>query len=118
HDRDECIDRGANGWRWLLPMAVAVDPEVQAVLEQLAAAGFPGFASMDPAGARAYFEQFAASVPPGPELPKVEDRAVAGPAGEVPIRVYTPAGDPPVPLLGYFPCVGCLVCDLHTSYAI
>src|SRR5262249_52024363 len=33
---------------------------------------------------------------------RVENRTVPGPIGEIPVRIYTPAGDGPHPLLVYF----------------
>ena len=32
---------------------------------------------------------------------RVEDRSIPGPGGDLPIRIYWPAGEPPFPLLGY-----------------
>lgn len=41
--------------------------------------------------------------PTAPEnVAKVEDRVLPGPAGEIPVRVYTPEGSGPFPVLVYF----------------
>ena len=77
-----------------------LDPQAQAYLEQVAAAGAPTVNMMSPAVARANAEK--ASLPPGPEVAKVEDRTIPGPDGEVPVRVYTPAGPGPFPVLVWF----------------
>ena len=37
----------------------------------------------------------------GPDLPRVEDRGIPGPFGEIPVRAYYPAGAGPVPALVY-----------------
>ena len=98
-------------------MAVSVDPEVQGLLNQLIEVGFPGISTMDPPAARAFVEQFTAMAPPGPELPKVEDRTIPGPAGDIPVRVYTPEGDPPFPVMVYFHGGGWVVGNLDSSDA-
>jgi acetyl esterase len=70
-----------------------LDPQARFVLDQLAAQGGQKLEAMSPAEARRYFE---AMQPPLPkeEVAHVEDRAVPGPAGEIPVRVYVPAGTP------------------------
>jgi acetyl esterase len=37
-----------------------------------------------------------------PELAKIEDSSFPGPAGDVPVRIYTPAGDGPLPVVVFF----------------
>ncbi|MGH0030083.1 MAG: alpha/beta hydrolase [Myxococcota bacterium] len=57
------------------------------------------------------------SLAPGQEpepVAKVENRTVPGPAGEVPVRVYTPEGAGPFPALVYFHGGGFVLCDLDT----
>jgi len=36
-----------------------------------------------------------------PDVAHVEDRKIPGPAGSIPVRVYTPAGNGPFPVLVY-----------------
>jgi len=45
---------------------------------------------------------------------KVENRAIPGPAGEIPLRIYTPEGSGPFPVLVYFHGGGFVLCDLDT----
>lgn len=45
---------------------------------------------------------FAALTPPGPEVAKVEDRTIPGPAGELAVRIYSPEGDGPHPVTMWF----------------
>jgi acetyl esterase len=76
-----------------------VDPVVQTVLDQLAAAGGPLMTDMEPPEARAFFEQFAGAMDgEAPALPVVTDAQ----AGDVPVRIYRPEGDGPFPLLVWY----------------
>jgi len=53
--------------------------------------------------------------PPGVELAGVADRTVPGPAGAIPVRIYTPQGDGPFPVITYFHGGGFVVGDLDTQ---
>jgi acetyl esterase len=77
-------------------------PQVQVVLDQFKAMGFPGFDAMDVEQARTLFSDV--ERPPGEPVGLVEDRAVPGPAGDIPVRVYRPASPPdrPLPLVVLF----------------
>src|SRR5439155_5489284 len=44
-----------------------------------------------------------------------EDRMIPGPAGEIPIRIYTPQGGGPFPVLVFFHTGGWQVGDLDTQ---
>ena len=65
-----------------------LDPQAAQSLAQRA--GLPRQSDVPPAEARAM--QMAQPRLPGPEVPAVEDRNVPGPHGDVPVRVYRPAG--------------------------
>ena len=57
---------------------------------------------------------------PGPDLPRVENRAIAGPDGRtIPIRIYWPEGEPdgPLPVLTYFHGSGFVVLGLDSHDA-
>jgi acetyl esterase/lipase len=88
-----------------------LDPQVKVLLDQMAAAKQPAFHSQTPADARkamgALLDVFGA----GPEVHKVEDRKIPGPAGDIPVRIYTPAGKPNG-ILVYFHGGGWVVGDL------
>jgi acetyl esterase len=74
-----------------------LDAAARAFLDQLAAASAPGIETMTPADARLMAAAlFAMQAGPPPEVTAV-DRTVPGPAGPIPIRIYTPAGTPPFP---------------------
>ena len=47
-------------------------------------------------------------------LPKVESRRIPGPAGEIPVRIYTPQGSGPFPVLVYFHGGGWVIGSLDT----
>ena len=55
--------------------------------------------------------------PPGPEVARVEDRTIPGPAGEIPVRIYTPSGVGPFPALAWYHGGGWVVGDLDTADA-
>jgi acetyl esterase len=80
-----------------------LDPQVQAYRARRAAAGTPQLYTQTLAEARA--ADLAAIRAGGGDVEPVHqvyDRTVPGPDGDLPIRVYRPAGDGPVPTLVYF----------------
>ena len=79
-----------------------LDPEIQAILTEL-------LADETRAGEEVPLEQLRATHlaetarygGPGEEVAEVRDLAVPGPAGDVPLRVYRPAGAAPLPVVAY-----------------
>ena len=53
-----------------------------------------------------------------PEVANVEDRMLPGPAGDIPVRIYTPVGEAPHPILVYYHGGGWVIGDLETSDGI
>jgi acetyl esterase len=94
---------------------VAVAPEIRALLDQAATSGRPPLHHQSVAQARAFHDQDAAALN-GPAAPvaAVGDRVVPGPAGELPVRVYTPEGEPPFPIVVWFHGGGWVVGTLDT----
>lgn len=90
-----------------------LDPQVKALLDQMAAAGQPPFHSGNPTDARKAMAAMVNVFGPGPEVHKVENRKIPGPAGEIPVRIYTPAGKPNG-ILVYFHGGGWVVGDLES----
>ncbi|MDA1129342.1 MAG: alpha/beta hydrolase [Chloroflexi bacterium] len=90
-----------------------LDPQVIKVMEQVAALGLPAAYTVSPAHARANAKLRPRS--PGPEVAKVEDRAIPGPDGDVPVRIYTPEGDGPFPILAWYHGGGWVVGDLDSA---
>jgi acetyl esterase len=98
---------------------MALDPQVQALLEQLAAAGGPDIADMSVGQARALIADLSALGGSGPEVESVENMTVPGPGGPIPIRLYrpssvSPSGGPP-PLLVWFHGGGWVIGDLDSA---
>src|SRR5882757_679744 len=89
-----------------------VDPQIQALLELRAK--LPQLHTLSVADARL---QMAARDIPGlrkPEVGSVVNRDMQGPGGSLPLRVYTPKGEGPFPLMVFFHGSGFVVCDLDT----
>lgn len=97
---------------------MALDSHVAGLLAQLAAnPDAKGLADVPPEAGRGMFHAMAAmfdvkDVPIG----KVENRRIPGPAGEIPVRIYTPvaAGTEPLPCLVYYHGGGWVIGDLET----
>jgi acetyl esterase len=80
-----------------------LDPQMKAILDQFAAAGGKPIHEMTPAEARAAIDAMIGAFRTEPKVvSKIEDRKIPGPAGDIPVRVYTPAGKGPFGALVYF----------------
>ncbi|HVY13579.1 MAG TPA: alpha/beta hydrolase, partial [Rhodopila sp.] len=89
-----------------------VDPQIQTLLDLRAS--LPPFHTLSVADARA---QFSARTVPGMRadaVAKVENRDMQGPGGSLALRIYTPLGEGPFPLIVYFHGSGFVVCSLDT----
>ncbi len=93
-----------------------LDPQARAVLDALAQAQLPDFSTLEPAAVRALHDAgLAAANAASPEpVARVEERRVPGPAGEIPVRLYAPEGQRPLPLVAYFHGGGFVICSLDT----
>src|SRR3954463_8871673 len=79
-----------------------LDPQTQFLLQQLEADGAPPLYTLAVEAARAMvLEHPFPPVPFGP-LESIEDRAIPGPAGDIPVRIYTPEGTGPFPVLVFY----------------
>ena len=94
-----------------------VHPEYDAFLKMMAAAAPPAGAEIPVADSRANYR---AMRPATPELAvgAVRDRTIPGPAGAIPIRIYTPSGRAPFPILVNFHGGGWVIGDLDTVDAV
>ena len=92
-----------------------LDPQVVQVMEQVAAMGLPAAHTVSPAEARANAKLRPRA--PGPEVAKVENRTIPGPDGDVPVRIYTPNGDGPFPILAWYHGGGWVLGDLESADA-
>jgi acetyl esterase len=91
-------------------------PEYQAMFAQLAEQPGPPLSSLSPLEARGMYQMMR---PANPDLKvgAVADRAIAGPAGDIQIRIYTPEGSGPFPVYVNFHGGGWVIGDLETSDA-
>ncbi|MFL5882649.1 MAG: alpha/beta hydrolase [Actinomycetota bacterium] len=94
---------------------MALLPEIRSLLDQQATSGRPPLHHQSVEQARAFHAADAAALngPPAP-VAAVADRRVPGPAGELPVRVYTPEGEPPFPIVVFFHGGGWVVGTLDT----
>ena len=92
-----------------------VDPQIQAILDQMA--GLPPMHTLSVPEAR---DRFAARDVPGLRIPQVgvTERSIAGPGGPLVLRIYTPEGQGPFPLTVFFHGSGFVVCSLDTHDAM
>jgi len=91
-----------------------LDPQVRAVLEDLARLALPPINAIPATEARQQYRDSRALLrPPAPSLPHVIDLRTSEDAGAVPLRVYRPA-DGMLPALVFFHGGGWVVGDLDT----
>lgn len=76
--------------------------DVQQVLDALEAMDAPDYHELAPPDARDLRRGFFDADDPLGEVASVTDRTVPGPGFEIPVRVYTPTGDGPHPVVVYF----------------
>ena len=87
----------------LAPAAPVLDPDAARLLALSRKAGYPPFERLTPAAARAaYAASWEPLQSPGGEVASVADRAIAGPAGALPLRIYRGLGTDPHAVL---PCL-------------
>jgi acetyl esterase len=94
-----------------------LDPQAKQLLELLTALLPRDPATLTPGQLRDGYRELVAARR-GPDVARVEDRSVPGPAGEIPVRFYAPASPSALPLLVYFHGGGFVVCDLDTHDSI
>lgn len=93
-----------------------LDPQARAVLDQLEASNLPDLASVDPVVIRQLTDA-SVDLSQGEPVAEVENRTLPGPAGEIPVRIYTPEapeGSAPFPGVVYFHGGGFVYCGLDT----
>ena len=100
--------------------AMPVDPQIQQVIDALAASDFGPVYEQSPEEARAQYERMvkARGVVPAP-VGAVEERSIPGPAGDLPVRIYRPNLDAPaLPGFVYFHGGGHVIGNLDTHDAV
>jgi acetyl esterase len=92
-----------------------LDPAVRALLAAIEAAGDPPIETLSPTEARKLTSENLAPVAGVIEpLQSIENLLIPGPAGEIPIRVYTPNAPAPRPAMVYFHGGGWVLWNLDT----
>ncbi len=92
-----------------------VDPQAQAIIDLQNETGIDP-TSLQPFELRALFN-FAATESPQ-EVGGIDDRTLLGPRGDIPVRIYTPEGAGPFPLLMFFHGGGFVLGNLETHDAL
>jgi acetyl esterase len=94
-----------------------LDPIARMLLDQLAASSVPSLEVLPVEQARAVFEVMSRSNDPKLALARVEDRRIPGPGGEIPVRIYTPEGEAPLPVLAFLHGGGWVIGSLESHDA-
>lgn len=93
---------------------MAIDPQVQAFLEDLKRLDAPPFHQLTPKQARAAVAADAKRLEPPQAVAKIENRRVPGHGGWIPIRIYMPEGAAPLPVFVYYHGGGWVVGDVDS----
>jgi acetyl esterase len=97
----------------------ALDPQIVALLKEMEKQGSPPLNTLTPEQARELKHPVFVKLGGPPEaVASVQNLKIPGPAGEIPIRVYTPEGEGPFPLLVFFHGGGWVICNLDTHDSI
>jgi acetyl esterase len=89
-----------------------VDPQIQALLER--GTGVPATHTLPVAEARRLYEARIAVMAPPAKVAKIAQRTIDGPHGPIELRIYTPTGSGPFPLMVFFHGSGFVLCSLDT----
>lgn len=95
-----------------------LEPQCQAIVDAAAERGSVFDARSADEARALYTASTAAFAPTTPPLKKTEDRTIPGPAGPVPVRIYTPEADGALPILVYFHGGGWVFGDLESHDAM
>jgi acetyl esterase len=80
-----------------------LDPQVANLLKQMIDMKMPELHTLTPKAARELMDAGTKMIMGKPEkVSKVEDLKIPGPAGQIPVRVYTPQGKGPFPIFVYY----------------
>lgn len=97
------------------PRGGVLDPQVKQFLENLEKANLPTLESMTPVQARDFAIKSCEQLGlPLEKVASIENIIIPGPAGEIPIRIYTPECEKHFPVLVYFHGGGWVIDNLDT----
>jgi len=92
-----------------------LDPQMKLLLDTFNAAGPMFLRAETPEQARAKMQALMEANPvPPEEIYRAENRHIPGVAGEIPVRIYTPEGNPPMGVLVYYHGGGWVLGDLES----
>ena len=89
-----------------------VDPQIQALLDQ--GTGVPATHTLPVDMARAQYEARITLMASPAEIASIREQTIDGPGGPLRIRIYTPHGEGPFPLMVFFHGSGFVLCSLDT----
>jgi len=89
-----------------------VDPQIQALLDR--GTGVPATHTLSVAEARKQYEARIALMAPPPQAVRVVERSIEAQGRPLKLRIYTPAGSGPFPLMMFFHGSGFVLCSLDT----
>jgi len=95
-----------------------LDPQVKQILDEAEALRLPAYQDLSPPEARKQMLDLTAPVDPLLTVDRVENRRIHGPAGEIPLRLYYPARDPPYAVVVYFHGGGWVIGNLDTHHGL
>ena len=97
---------------------MSLDPQARGLLDLLEASGRPPMWEQTPIEARRGYAALSDLAGAPDETVPTEDRSVPGPAGDIPVRVYRPVADLPLPVVVFFHGGGWVIGDLDTHDAV
>ncbi|HXB90308.1 MAG TPA: FAD-dependent oxidoreductase [Mycobacterium sp.] len=94
--------RGPDGSQCNDGVVRRLQPDVEMVLNEVAALQLPPLESMPAEDARALYTQMSMDRPPGPEVGEIVDGVLPGATGDLAYRLYRPSTPGPHPVVVYF----------------
>lgn len=92
-----------------------LDPQVQVFIEQMTKMGFVYTPDLTVDKARSMVNMMLASRGEPEPVSHVEDRTIPGSGSDIPIRIYTPEGHAPFPILVFFHTGGWMIGNLDSQ---
>jgi cation diffusion facilitator CzcD-associated flavoprotein CzcO/acetyl esterase/lipase len=107
---DEVVARDYLGFRLCGPdgsqcndgVVRRLQPDIEMILNEMAALNSPPIESMPVDDARAFYAQMIAPLPPGPDVGEIVDGVLPGATGDLAYRLYRPPTAGPHPIVVYF----------------
>ena len=94
-----------------------LSPDSQAVLDQMVSSGVPPLHTLSVEAARQLIIDLFVTKGDREPVGAVDDRRIPGPKGAIPVRIYSPSGRGPFPVLVYFHGGGWVIGNIETHDA-